>query len=126
MCSRHLRPLLVLAIACTAPEALCPSVPCPSAGFAFEITLTGSPAGTPVTTASYRVLPSGSPVACDQGPSANTCAMIGAPGTYQIEISAASYTTVQRTIVVSAKPAAHCQCQFADTRFLTIALSRTS
>jgi len=71
-------------------------------------------------------VPSGSPVACDQGPSANTCAMIGAPGTYQIEISAASYTTVQRTIVVSAKPAAHCQCQFADTRFLSIALSRTS
>jgi hypothetical protein len=52
--------------------------------------------------------------------------LIGAAGTYQIEISAMSYTTVQRTIVVPAKPAARCACHFADTRFVTIAMSPTS
>ena len=126
MRSRYLRPLLVLTIACTHTEEPCPSLPCPSAGFAFEITLTGTPAGTPLTTASYRVLPGGSLVPCDQGAAANTCVMIGGPGTYQIAISAPSYTTVQRTIVVAAKPAARCACQFADTRFLTIAMSPAS
>ena len=123
---RHLRPLIALAVACTHTEEPCPALPCPSPGFAFEITLTGSPAGTPLTTASYRVLPSGSPVKCDQGPAANTCMLIGAPGTYQIEISAMFYTTLQRTIVVPAKPAARCACHFADTQLSTIAMSPTS
>jgi hypothetical protein len=123
--SRYLLPVVALAIACTSEEP-CPALPCPSTGVAFEITLTGSPVGTPLTTASYRVLPSGSPVACDQGPEANTCVMVGGPGTYQIEISAMFYTTVQRTIVVRAKPAARCACQFAETQFLTIAMSPTS
>jgi hypothetical protein len=123
---RHLRHLLVLAIACTRTEEPCVALPCPSPGFAFEIPLTGSPAGSPLTTASYRVLPSGSPVACNQGPAGNTCVMTGGPGTYQIEISAMFYTTVQRTIVVPAKPAARCACHFADTRVFTIAMSPTS
>jgi hypothetical protein len=121
----HLRPLIVLAIGCTQIDEACPALPCPISSV-FEITLTGSPAGTPLTTASYRVLPSGSPVACDQGAAGNTCEIMGSPGTYQIEITAPSYTTVQRTIVAPARPAARCACQLADTRFLTIAMSPTS
>src|SRR5690349_14770206 len=108
MRSGILRPLIALALACTHSEEPCVTLPCPSAGFAFEITLTGSPLGTPLTTASYRVLPGGAPVACNQGQAANTCVLIGAPGTYQIEISAMFYTTVQRTVVVPAKAAARC------------------
>jgi hypothetical protein len=52
--------------------------------------------------------------------------LIGAPGTYQIEISAMFYTTLQRTIVVPAKPAARCACHFADTQLSTVAMSPTS
>jgi hypothetical protein len=118
--------LIAFAIACTHIEEPCLPVPCSTGGFAFEITLTGSPAGTPLTTASYRLLPSGSAVACNQGTAANTCVMLGPPGTYQVEISAAFYTTVQRTIVVPAKPAARCACQSANTQFLTVAMSPTS
>ncbi len=124
----HLGPLLVLAIACTAShtEEPCPNLPCPSPGLAFEITLTGSPAGTPVKTASYRVLPNGTPVACNQGASGNMCEMTGSPGTYQVEISAMFYETVQRTVVVTAKPAPRCSCPVAQTQSLTIAMSPTS
>ena len=123
---RHPLAFIALVIGCTHTEEPCLPLTCPTAGFAFEITLTGSPAGTPLTTASYRVLPDGSPMPCDQGPSANTCVMIGGPGTYQIEISATSYTTVQRTIVVPAKPAARCACQSDDTQFLSIVMSPAS
>ena len=126
MRSGHLRLLIAFAIACTHTEAPCTALPCPSPGLAFEITLTGSPAGTPLTTASYRVLPTGSPVACNQGSAANKCLMAGSPGTYQIEISAMFYTTVQRTIVVPGKPATRCECHFAATQFFTIAMSPTS
>ena len=122
---KHLLPLVALALACSNSEAPCPSYPCPST-WAFEITLTGSPAGTPLTTGSYRVLPSGSLVACNQGASANQCLGSGGPGTYQIEISAMGYTTVQRTIVVPAKSTARCACSADDTQFLTIAMSPTS
>ena len=122
---RRLRLLLVLAAACTHTEEPCPTLPCPQP-LAFQITLTGSPAGTPLTTASYRVLPSGSPVPCAQGLSANTCIMSGGPGTYRIEISAMFYTTVERTIVVPAKASARCACQSVDTQILTIAMSPTS
>ena len=122
---RHLAPLIALTVACTHTEEPCPALPCPQP-LAFEITLTGSPAGTPLTTASYRVLPSGSPVPCNGGAAANTCMMSGGPGTYQIEISAMFYTTLQRTIVVPAKPAARCACHFADTQVSTIAMSPTS
>jgi hypothetical protein len=72
------------------------------------------------------VLPSGSLVACNQGASANQCLGSGGPGTYQIEISAMGYTTVQRTIVVPAKSTARCACSADDTQFLTIAMSPTS
>ena len=122
----HFASVLFFAVACTHAEEPCPSLPCPSAGVAVEITLTGSPTGSPLTTASYRVLPSGSPVPCNQGPAANTCMLLGGPGTYQIEISAMSYTTVQRTIVVRGQPATRCACQTEDTQFLTIAMSPTS
>ena len=125
MRSRHLLPLIAGALACTNSEQPCPALPCPLP-LAFEITLTGSPAGTPVTTASYRVLPSGSPLPCNQGPSANTCVMLGQPGTYQIEISATSYTTVQQTVVVPAKATARCACTADDTQFLSIAMSPTT
>lgn len=118
--------LTIMIAACTRSEEPCVALPCPSPGFAFEITLTGSPAGTPLTTASYRILPNGSPVPCNQGSSANMCLTSGAPGTYQIEISAMFYETVQRTIVVQEKPAARCACHFLDTQRLTIAMSPTS
>lgn len=121
---KHFLPLVSLALACSA-EAPCPTYPCPQ-GVAFEITLTGSPVGTPLTTASYRLLPDGASLACNQGASANTCVLMGSPGTYQVEISAPSYTTVQRTIVVSAKPAPRCSCVSDETQFLTIAMSPTS
>jgi hypothetical protein len=117
---------VVLVVACNRAEEPCVALPCPSPGSAFEISLTGSPAGTPLTTASYRVLPSGSPTPCNQGAAANTCVLIGAPGTYQIEISAMFYETAQRMIVVPARPAARCACQTAETQRLTIALSPTS
>ena len=122
---RYVLVLLVLPTACTSSEQPCPALPCPLP-LAFEITLTGSPVGTPLTTASYRVLPSGSSVPCNQGPLANTCVMGGGPATYQIEISASSYTTVQRTIVVPAKAIAHCACTADDTQMLTIAMSAAS
>lgn len=122
---KHLRPVLVLAVACTHTEEPCPALPCPLP-LAFEITLTGSPVGTPLTTASYRVLPGSSSVPCSQGPSANTCVMSGGAGTYQIEISAMFYTTVQRTIVVPAKATARCACQADETQILSIAMSPTS
>ncbi|HEY2856316.1 MAG TPA: hypothetical protein VGJ18_25975 [Gemmatimonadaceae bacterium] len=127
MRSRYLLPLVAFALACTHTEALepCPALAC-ALPLALEITLTGSPAGTPLTTASYRVLPSGSPMPCSQGAAANTCVVFGSPGTYQIEISATNYTTVQRTIVVAAKPAVRCACQSDDTQFLTIAMSPAS
>jgi hypothetical protein len=123
---RYLGPLIALAVGSTHCEAPCPTFPCVSPGFAFEITLTGSPAGTPLTTASYRILPSGSPEPCNEGAAANTCATMSGPGTYQVEISAPFYTTVQRTIVVPAKPAARCDCPSNDTQLLTIAMSPTS
>ena len=125
MRSRHLLPLIAAALACTSSEQPCPALPCPFP-LAFEITLTGSPAGTPVTTASFRLLPGGSPVPCAQGVASNTCMMGGGPGTYQIEISAPSYATVQRTIVVPAKATARCSCTADDTQILTIAMSPTS
>lgn len=121
----HFLPLVLIALACTGSEEPCPALPCPIP-FAFEITLTGSPAGTPLTTASYRVLPSGSLVPCNQGASGNTCLGSGGPGTYQIEISAMFYTTVQRTVVVPARSTARCACQADDTQILTIAMSPTS
>src|SRR5690349_18535175 len=104
---KQLLPLVALALACSNSEAPCPAYPCPIP-FAFDITLTGSPAGAPLTTGSYRVLPSGSLVACNQGALSNQCLSPGGPGTYQIEISATGYTTVQRTIVVPAKSTARC------------------
>ena len=125
MRSRQLLPLIAAALACTSSEQPCPPVAC-SNPIAFEITLTGSPAGTPLTTASYRLLPSGSSLPCNQGPSADTCVMYGGPGTYQIEISATSYTTVQRTIVVPAGAIRRCACQGDDTQILTVAMSPTS
>lgn len=125
MRSRHLQLLIAVAIGCTEPQPPCLPEPCPQF-VAVEITLTGSPAGTPLTTASYRVRPGDPPVPCNQGPAANKCEVMGGPGTYQIEVSAMSYTAVQRTIVVPAKPAARCACQFAGTQVLTIAMSPTS
>ena len=117
--------MLAVVSACTRPEEPCPALPCPI-GIAVEITLTGSPAGTPLTTASYRVLANGSLQPCNQGPAANMCVISGGPGTYQVEISAMFYETVQRTIVVAAKAAARCACPSSDTQRLTIAMAPTS
>ena len=118
--------LLVLATSCMRTEEPCPALPCPSPGTAIEITLTGSPAGTPLTTASYRVLTNGPLVPCDEGPAANMCVIRGVPGSYQLEISAMFYETVHRTIVVPANSTARCACPSSITQRLTIAMSPTS
>ena len=54
------------------------------------------------------------------------CVISGGPGTYQVEISAMSYETVQRTIVVAAKSVARCACPSSVTQRLTIAMAPTS
>lgn len=125
-CRAKLWATLVAVGSCTTALEPCPSVPCPSPGTAIEITLTGSPSGAPLTTASYRVLANGALTPCDQGPSANMCVILGGPGTYQLEISAMSYETVHRTVVVSAKSTARCTCPKSDTQQLAIAMSPTS
>jgi hypothetical protein len=54
------------------------------------------------------------------------CVIDGGPGTYQVEISAMSYETVQRTVVVAARSSARCACPQSVTQQLTIAMSPTS
>ena len=125
-CQPRLWAALVAVSSCTRTVEPCQSVPCPTPGTAIEITLTGSPAGTPLTTASYRVLATGSLTPCNRGPSANVCVIDGGPGTYQLEISAMFYETVHRTVVVAAKSAARCSCPESVTQQLTIAMSPTS
>ena len=117
---------LVAVSSCTRTLEPCPAVPCPTPGTAIEVTLTGSPAGTPLTTASYRLLANGPLVPCNQGPSANMCAIAGGPGTYQLEISAMSYETVHRTVLVASKSTARCSCPESITQHFTIAMSPTS
>lgn len=117
---------LVAVGSCTNTLEPCPSVPCPSPGTAIEITLTGSPSGAPLTTASYRVLANGALTPCNQGPSANMCVIMGGPGTYQLEISAMSYETVHRTVVVAAQSTARCTCPKSVTQQLAIVMSPTS
>lgn len=63
---------------------------------------------------------------CNQGPLANTCVIFGQPGTYQLEISAMFYETVQRTVTVAAQSTARCACKLPVTQRLTIAMSPTS
>lgn len=116
---------LLVVSACTRTEEPCPAVPCPL-GIAIEVTLTASPAGTPLTTASYRILANGSAQPCNQGPSANMCVISGSAGTYQLEISATSYQTVQRAIVAPPQSTARCTCNLPVTQRLTIAMSPTS
>jgi len=125
-CQAKLWATLVAVSSCTSTMEPCPTLPCPSPGTAIEITLTGSPSGTPLTTASYRVLANGSLTPCNQGPSANMCMIDGGPGTYQLEISAMFYETVHRTVVVAAKSTARCACPRSVTQQLTIAMSPTS
>lgn len=125
-CHARLWATLAVASSCTRTVEPCLSVPCPSPGTAIEITLTGSPAGTPLTTASYRVLANGSLTPCNQGPSANMCVIGGGPGTYQLEISAMFFETVHRTVVVAAKSTARCACPESITQHVTIAMSPTS
>jgi len=116
--------MLVVVISCRHMEEPCPPLPCPI-GIAIEITLTGSPAATPLTTASYRVA-NGSLLPCNQGPSANTCVISGQAGTYQLEITAMFYETVQRTVVVPAQSTARCACKLPVTQLLAIVMSPTS
>jgi len=54
------------------------------------------------------------------------CFINGTSATYNVEIAAPFYETVQRTIVVPAKPGPRCSCPSGDTQRLTIAMSPTS
>lgn len=102
---------LVGAAACGEP---CVINPCPL-GFAINVTVTSATTGAPVA----ATVNDGR----NEIPCSNTCIVLGGPGTYHLQVSAAGYSTATSDVTVTGKPAPKCGCERADTKSLTIALT---
>ena len=112
---------MVCIAACSGRDAADCIIPPCALPVAVEVAVTSSGAGGPVpgafVTASGAMSGQGF---CRQG-AATTCDVMGAVGTYELDVGAPGYQTVHRQVVVAGTTPA-CGCTSVDTQRITLAL----
>jgi hypothetical protein len=88
------------------------------------IILITSPSGEPIISASVQATGMTAPMPCHFGSQANMCMVLGAAGTYTINVTAAGYQAATQSLVVTGHDA-ECGCGTVDTRMVTIVLTAT-
>jgi hypothetical protein len=109
--------VLAVAIAACGSGAECIYLPCP-APFAALVTVTASN-GTSLT--GVFITNGAGRQDCPAGAS-SSCYVSGGPGNYELDIGAAGFKTVHKSLTVTGTMGGCNTCEHADTQRLTIAL----
>jgi hypothetical protein len=95
-----------------------PPCPLPTALIVFITSVSGDP----IISGSVQATGMTTPMACHFGSQANMCQLLGAAGTYEVNVTAPGYQAATQRIVVTGHDA-DCGCGTVDTRMVTIALT---
>ena len=112
--------LLLIASACDGP---CTTPPCPLP-FAIIVNVTSSGTGTPVGGVFVKVSVAGAAGSsfCDQ-PLGTRCYVPGDAGTYQLEIGAPGFQSIQQTVRVPGSGPVKCGCSSVETQAVNVTLT---
>jgi len=111
--------LALLSLSCSHELVQCVIPPCVMP-LALTVTVTSSASRLPVSGAFVQAPGYSTPLPCNQTPGA-TCSVLGAAGTYELEIGAPGFDTVHRSIVVRGE-SVECGCPLVFTEHLDVAL----
>jgi hypothetical protein len=101
----------------------CLAHPCPLP-FAIHLTVTSN-TGVTVPGLVVGVATLGTSVPCDFAGSSD-CFVVGDPGTYQVDVSAPGFQSVQKTVQVGGSGPTSCNCSSPNTQNVTVTLAVAS